>query len=334
MKYGTLPNIALPVSRLVFGTDWLRPKKMFLFPDRRRRASMFSLLSRAWESGINCFDCARVYYSEAIVGEWMRENNNRKSLVLISKGGHPNLLTRQSRLTPKEISADVHSSLRSLKTDTLDVFLLHYDDPEISVGPLMERLNEHVRLGDIRTLGVSNWTVERIEQANQYCSERGLEPFRVASPHLSLFEWNTPPWPNAVSISGRAGAVGRQWFKSHGMPVICWSVLGRGYLQLQDNPNGFFNLKRKHLERVYDSQVNRARRELIQRFSTSHGVSKTAVAVAGVLGQDLDAFAVIGPKTPEQLEQYLQSLSLVLSEKEFHQLLEPLNCFPGSATGE
>ncbi|MBK8574618.1 MAG: aldo/keto reductase [Elusimicrobia bacterium] len=104
-----------------------------------------------------------------------------------------------------------------------------------------------------------------------------------------------------MSIAGRAGAVGRQWFKSHGMPVIGWSVLGRGYLELKDNPNGFFNLKRKHLERVYDSQVNRARRELIQRFSTSHGVSKTAVAVAAVLGQDLDAFAVIGPKTPEQL---------------------------------
>ncbi|MBK8574619.1 MAG: aldo/keto reductase [Elusimicrobia bacterium] len=53
----------------------------------------------------------------------------------------------------KEISADVHSSLRSLKTDTLDVFLLHYDHPELPVGPLMERLNEHVRQGNIRTLG-------------------------------------------------------------------------------------------------------------------------------------------------------------------------------------
>ncbi len=328
MIYGTLPNIALPVSRLVFGTDWLRPKRMFLFPDKRRRASMFSLLTRAWESGINCFDCARVYFSEETLGEWMHENNNRKSLVLISKGGHPNLLTGQSRLTLKEISADVHSSLRSLKTDTLDVFLLHYDHPELPVGPLMERLNEHVHQGNIRTLGVSNWTVERIEQANRYCAERDLEPFRVASPHFSLFEWNTAPWPDAVSISGRGGAVGRQWLKSHGMPVIGWSVLGRGYLQLQDTPNTFFNSKRKQLERVYDSPMNRARREIIRRFSASHGVSETAVAVAGVLGQDLDAFAVIGPKASDQLEQYMQSLSLVLSERELYQLMEPSKVFP------
>lgn len=87
MKYGALPSIDRPVSRLILGTDWMRYKKLFLFPNRRRREQIFSLLNRAWEAGINAFDGARVYFSEETLGEWIKELNNRDSLILISKGG-------------------------------------------------------------------------------------------------------------------------------------------------------------------------------------------------------------------------------------------------------
>jgi aryl-alcohol dehydrogenase-like predicted oxidoreductase len=335
MKYGALPSIDRPVSRLILGTDWMRYKKLFLFPNRRRKEQIFSLLNRAWEAGINAFDGARVYFSEETLGEWIKELNNRDSLILISKGAHPNLITGKPRLSPSSISADLRNSLRRLGTNTIDVYLLHYDDVCSPVGPLMERLNAHFRNGEIRSLGVSNWSVERIQEANLYCKEKGLEPFRVASPQFSVFEWNRPPWPNAISLSGEKGTHSRHWLQTQGIPVIAWSPLGRGYLERSEKSEGGRGAKRQGFESVYDSLENRARRERIQNLSLLHGVPRSAVALAGILQQELHPFAVIGPKTIDQLEQCLKSLSFVLSDKEIRQLIDPLPKFmnDSKATG-
>src|SRR5882757_3903787 len=118
MDYGKVTGIDKPVSRIVFGTDRLRSRRVPWLPNRSLEQQAFSLLDRSFELGCNSFDTARVYWnSERKLGAWIRERRNREKVVLISKGCHPNLLLGHPRLSPTDVSHDLHASLKALGTD-------------------------------------------------------------------------------------------------------------------------------------------------------------------------------------------------------------------------
>ena len=105
-------------------------------------------------------------------------------------------------MTPFDISADIHDSLARFKTDYIDLYLLHRDDPDVTVGPIVERLHEHREKGQIHAYGGSNWSHERFAAANAYAEKHGLTPFAVSSPNFSLAEQAQPPWSGCITISG------------------------------------------------------------------------------------------------------------------------------------
>src|SRR5690606_6316038 len=117
----------------------------------------------------------------------------RDKVVIVGKGAHLNRDRR--RVTPWDITSDLYDSLARFQTDCIDLYLLHRDDPDFPVGPIVEVLNEHLRAGRIGAFGASNWTVERIQAANAYAAEHGLEPFVASSPNLSLADQIKEPWP-------------------------------------------------------------------------------------------------------------------------------------------
>ena len=100
MDYGKVAGIDKPVSRIVFGTDRLRGRRLPWLPNRSLEQQAFSLLDRSFELGCNAFDTARIYWdSERTLGAWIRERRNRDKVVVISKGCHPHLLSRRPRLS-------------------------------------------------------------------------------------------------------------------------------------------------------------------------------------------------------------------------------------------
>ena len=119
--------------------------------------------------------------------------------------------------------------LARLKTERIELYLLHRDDRRVPVGPIVNVLNEHLQAGKIGAFGGSNWSVERIQEANSYAAVNGLVPFVASSPNFSLAEQMRPPWPNCVSISGENGRADRDWYASQGMPLITWSSLAGGF---------------------------------------------------------------------------------------------------------
>lgn len=133
------------------------------------------------DHGGNVIDTARVYTfisdSEKIIGDYFTSSGRRDEVILISKGGHPSLFPvfdmHQFRLGKEEMKEDLNDSLRDLKTDYIDIYLYHRDDPERSVEELMETMEDFVREGKIRYYGVSNWTLPRIKEAADYCIRRG-----------------------------------------------------------------------------------------------------------------------------------------------------------------
>src|SRR5437763_13272830 len=127
---------------------------------------------------------------------WLRERGSRDRLTILDKGAHPN--ADRERVTPEDIVCDLRDSLARRKTDQIDLYLLHRDDLSAPVGPIVEALNEQKRAGHIGAFGGSNWTPERIEEANAYAAARGLEGFSASSPNLSLAVPEEPGWGGVV----------------------------------------------------------------------------------------------------------------------------------------
>ena len=183
MKYENLEDIKTPVSRIVFGTA---------LPAMIKGENVNDLLDSIYAEGITTFDTAENYgLSEISLGTWMKARKNRDKIVIISKGCHP---YGRDRVTPEDLKQDIEQSFERLHTDYIDIYMLHRDDLKVDVGPIVEILNEYKKAGKIGRFGGSNWTVERMEQANEYAYKHGLVPFTVSEPNFGLCDQIGDPW--------------------------------------------------------------------------------------------------------------------------------------------
>ena len=158
MEYGTVAGIDKKISRLVQGCIML---------NRKNLDAGYALLYAAFAAGITAYDSAHLYGGgevDRVLGMWMEKSGNREEVVIIGKGAHLN--QDRNRVTPYDIASDMADSLVRLRTDYIDLYLLHRDDPTQDVGPIVEALNEHHAAGRIRVFGGSNWTPKRLEEAN------------------------------------------------------------------------------------------------------------------------------------------------------------------------
>ena len=174
MEYGTVVGIDKPISRLVHGTMMLTGED---------DAKEFALLDAVVEMGGNTFDTAHVYGGgscERTIGRWMASRGNRDQVVILGKGAHHS--RDRKRVTPFDITADIHDSLARFEVEDIDLYLLHRDDPSLQVGPIVEVLNEHKEAGHIHAFGGSNWSHQRIEEANADAEANGLTPVAASSP--------------------------------------------------------------------------------------------------------------------------------------------------------
>jgi aryl-alcohol dehydrogenase-like predicted oxidoreductase len=221
MRYGNVAGIGKAVSRLVQGT---------VFLDHEHIDRTLEFLDRLYEMGCNTFDTAHIYANgmcERTIGRWVNERGIREKVVIIGKGAHFN--ADRERVTPFDITSDLYDSLARFKFDYVDLYLLHRDDPKVPVGPIVEVLNEHHRAGRIRAFGGSNWTHDRVREANEYAVSKGLVPFTASSPHFSLAEQVVPTWRGAVTLTGAQNEAARQWYVRNQMAVLAWATMAGGF---------------------------------------------------------------------------------------------------------
>ena len=316
MDYGNVAGIDKPVSRIVFGTDRLRGRVVPWLSNRSLEQQAFSLLDRSFELGCNTFDTARIYWdSERTLGAWIRARRNRDEVVVISKGCHPHLLSRRPRLSASDVSHDLHASLKALGTDFVDVYLLHFDHPTARVEPIIERLNRHMDEGKIRAIGASNWSHERIATAKTFAASKGLQPFGASSVQFSLAEWTRPPWAGGVTLAGDGQRGAREWYSTHGLPVFAYSSLARGFFSDHydpKKPGG--NRVSRWCATYFGTEENIQRLQRARMFAREQHVSVAQVALAYVLCQPVQAFAVVGCSTFDKFAENVAALSLKLDE--------------------
>jgi aryl-alcohol dehydrogenase-like predicted oxidoreductase len=311
MKYGQIPSIEKPAARIVQGTTMLDPAD---------REASFAFLDSIIDRGGTTFDTAQSYLAgdaERVLGEWMASRRNRDQVFVITKGCHHSV--DRQRVTPFDLAADLHDSLARLKIERIDLYLLHRDNPAIPVAEIIGALNEHIDAGKIGAIGASNWTIERIQAANLYARENGMEPFVVSSPNYSLAEQIESPWANTVSISGPENAAARTWYRTTRMPILAWSSLAHGFLSgrfrsidRRESPTE----DREFVLRTYGSDDNFERLRRAEILAAEKGVTVAQIALAFILEQQLDVYAITAANSPEEFAANAAALDISLTQSE------------------
>jgi aryl-alcohol dehydrogenase-like predicted oxidoreductase len=266
------------------------------------------LLDRFVAAGGNAVDTAHVYgngASERAIGEWLRQSGRREDILIISKGAHPDLSDWIPRVNPAAIAQDLAESLERLGVETIDLYLLHRDDESVPVGPLVDLLNEQVAAGRIRAFGASNWSHLRIKEANAYAAAHGLLGFAANSPQFSLAAMNLAAfqYPGIVSISADPAAL--SWYRQHRFPLVTWS----------SQAGGFFAGPAK-VRPHFDTEDNRERERRARELAERHNCTTTQLALAWVLNQPLNIYAIFGTSKLAHLEDCLGALDVHLTPKE------------------
>ncbi len=311
MEYGTVAGIDKPVSRLVQGTIPLTESDV---------PGSLALLDAVYEHGCRTFDTAHGYGGgacERVLGQWVKSRGVRDEIVILDKGAHP--YDGRVRVTPEDITSDLHESLGRMKLDYVDLYVLHRDNPEVPVGPIVDVLNEHKRAGKIGEFGGSNWSTSRIAEANAYAAEEGLDPFTISSPNYSLAVQVKPPWEGCLSISGPAGAEERAWYIEQGMPIFPWSSLAGGFFSgrfRRDNLETFESYLDKLCVESYCVEENFLRLDRVEELGARDGLSIPQVAMAYIMSQPLDVFALVGCRTGDEFAMNAAVLGQKLNEDE------------------
>lgn len=313
MKYGRIAGINKKLSRIVQGTIMLQVNNM---------EKDIALLDMVTEYGVTGFDSAHGYGggdSERVLGEWMQRRGNREEVVILTKGCHPN--QDRKRVTPYDLTSDLMDSLSRLKTNYIDLYVLHRDDPEIPVGVIIDVLNEHYEAGRIRAFGGSNWTHQRLQEANEYAEAHGLVPMTVSSPNYGLAEQVENPWgPGCVTLAGPNEEEARTWYLNNQMPIFAYSSIARGFFsgRVKSNaPEQAKDILDGAAQRGYAYPVNFQRLARVEELAAEKGVSVPQIAIAYILDSPLNVFPLVASYNETEMQDNLKAFDVALTDQEW-----------------
>ena len=296
MPYSPVQQLAKPVSRLVMGC-----RSIPTLPEASVLHDTF------FEQGGTTFDTAHIYAggrADILLGQWIASRGIREQIVVLGKGAHtPNC-------RPEAIVPELEQSLERLRTDYLDIYCLHRDDPDIPVGEFVDVLDELRQAGRIRIFGGSNWTRQRVDDANAYAARTGKQGFHVLSNHFSLAEMVEPMWAGCIASSDPESI---DWLKQREIALFSWSSQAQGFFTDRAGPDKRDN---PDMVRCWYSETNFGRRGRAQELAERHGATMNRVALAYALNQEFSNFPIIGPLTLDELHDSLGAVRVPLTTEE------------------
>lgn len=305
MQYTKLGRTGVTVSSLCMGT--------MTFGREADEETSEHMFRRCREAGISFFDCANVYAngrSEEILGDLIRDC--RDELVITSKvgfsiGDDPN----SGGLSRRSIMQQVEASLRRLGTDWLDIYFCHCEDPATSIDETLRAMDDLVRQGKVRYIGVSNWPAWRIARTLGDAERLGLTPLHVLQPMYNLAKRTAE-----VELLPLA--------RAENLGVISYSPLGGGlltgkYSAGREAPEARLNVHDIYTKR-YGAKQHRDTAERLSAYAAQAGVSPVTLAVAWVKAHPAITAPIIGARDVEQLEPSLAAGDYEVSPDQWREI--------------
>lgn len=313
MQYARLGSTGLIVSRLAFGTMTFGndPSMPNVYKVSQENAQM--MVDKSLASGVNFFDTADGYangQSERMLGELLGER--RKDIVLATKVGfRTGDAITQAGLSRRHIFASCDGSLQRLKTDYIDLYIVHKEDPFTPLEETLNALNDLVRAGKVRYLGFSNWSAWKAATALQMQKAAGWAEFTSGQMYYSLVgrdvEHDVVPFMRAMGLS-----------------MNVWSPLAGGFLSGKYTPD---NLKEDDDNRLSGPEFLPIDKESgfrvvarLRELAQKHEVSVAQVALGWLLSKPFVSSIIVGASKLHQLEDNLKAIEVKLSEAEVAEL--------------
>ena len=312
MKYRKLGNTGLIVSEVALGTMQFGGKMNM---GNLGQEDTTRLVRLALDRGINFIDTADVYSlgeSETLVGNALK--GVRTEIVLATKVRLPmseNL--NRSGATRVNIMREVEGSLQRLQTDYIDLYQVHGWDSNTPLEETARTLDDVVRQGKVRYIGLSNYMSWQAATAIMLQERLGLEKYVTAQMHYSLV--------------GRGLEYEFQSFAEyHNIGVLVWSPLAGGFLagkysRANPAPAGTRFAEAGSFV-PFDKEMGYRIVEVLKEVAARHGASPARVALSWVLGRPAVSSVIVAARRADQLEDNIAAVNLRLSDEEVRLLEE------------
>lgn len=328
MKYTTLPNTDIKVSKICLGT--------MTFGQQNSEAEGHAQMDYALERGVNFFDTAEMYSvparqetygsTERILGSWFKKTGKREAIILASKiaGPNPNFtyMREKNDFSPASIKFALDQSLQRLQTDYIDLYQLHWperktnffgqrdfkiqeDAWEDNIHSVLETLEGFVKEGKINHIGLSNetpWGIMRFLEESKY---HNLPKIKTIQNPYSLL--------NRLFETGSSEICMRENVGLLAYSPMAFGVLSGKFLTGEKHPNARINLF-PQFSRYNSAQSTEATR-LYQEIANENGLSLTALSLAFIEQQAFVTSTIIGATTMEQLKENIDTIDESLSDE-------------------
>ncbi|WP_338407061.1 aldo/keto reductase [uncultured Flavobacterium sp.] len=328
MKYTTLPNSDIKISKICLGT--------MTFGQQNTEADGHVQMDYALEKGINFFDTAEMYSvpgrketygsTEKIIGTWFNKSGKREDVILASKIAGPNpglsYIRENMDFSPASITLSLEKSLTRLQTDYIDLYQLHWperkanffgqrgfkvqhDAWEDNVHSVLETLEGLIKQGKINHIGLSNetpWGIMRFLEESKY---QNLPRIKTIQNPYSLL--------NRLFENGSAEICARENVGLLAYSPMAFGVLSGKFLSGESHPDARIKLF-PQFARYNSAQCTEASR-LYQEIAHKNGLTLTEMALTFVTQQVFVTSTIIGATTMEQLKENIATIDVVLSDE-------------------
>ncbi len=306
MKYRKLGNTGLIVSELALGSMQFGGKMNMGNLGQEETTRM---VKQALDRGINFIDTADVYSlgeSETLLGNALK--GVREEIVLATKvrlpmGGNFN----HSGATRVNIMREIEASLRRLQTDHVDLYQVHGWDSNTPLEETLRTLDDLVRQGKVRYIGLSNLMSWQAATAIMLQERLGLEKYVTAQMYYSLV--------------GRSLEYEFQSFAEYyNVGILVWSPLAGGFLAGKYNRENPAPAGSRFAEAgqfvPFDREVGYRVVDALKEVAARHGASPAQVAIKWVLDRPAVSSVIIAGRTAEQLDDNIRAADLGLSDED------------------
>lgn len=272
----------------------------------------FAILDRFVAAGFNVVDTANAYStwvpghvggeSETIIGDWMKARGTRERVVIATKVGWE--IGEDRGLTRAQVEKQVEASLRRLKTDRIDLYQTHKDDPGTPVEETLEALDRLVKAGKVRAIGASQYEPARLRESIAASERLGLARYDTLQPEYNLhdrekFERDYQP-------------IARE----HGLAVIPFFGLAKGFLSgkyrkaadIEGRPRA------AGLKKYFEGDRGKRILAALDSVAADAGATVAQVSLAWMLAQPTIAAPIVSVTSVAQLEEILGVAKLALDE--------------------
>lgn len=327
MKYNLLGKTGLYVSELCLGTMTFGGVGYWANMGKLQQDEVNVIVKKAFDAGINFIDTANVYslgMSEILTGEAIRKLGlPRDQLVIATKAtGIMNELPNGRGHSRYHLMNELDASLKRLQVDHIDLYQLHGVDPLTPIEETLSTLNDMVRSGKVRSIGLCNMSAWMIMKGLAHSDKNNLARFESVQAYYT--------------IAGRD--LEREILplvEDQKLGVMVWSPLAGGLLSGKYSPDG----KGPEGSRgnTFDFPVIDKTRafkciDVMRPIAEKYNVSVAQIAISWLLHQKAVTTVITGAKTSAQLEDNIEATKVVLSQEDL-QLLNEVSALPPEYPG-